>query len=387
VSKYSSDSYRFAYGESYLNLPERISLFTPELPLGAGWIDAPVGLEMAGCLWDASPDSWGQRVIIARLTGLLGDAADRVNFDKITFLLESGSNRIGALDFQQSSTDYVSRSRTANLDELHAAAEALESGELREELARALVDGTAVGGARPKVLVVDDNIEYIAKLSTSTDPYPVVKAEAVAMELARQVGIHAPNSHVVKSLGRDVLLVERFDRPGAGQRRMMVSGLTMLGFGDFLGARYSSYPEMLDVLRQLSASGKDLGSTLFERVVFNIAIGNTDDHARNHAAFWDGHHLELTPAFDLCPQLRSGTETNQAMDIARSGARASKFSTCVAAAADYGLTDGEARDIIDSQVTIIEQAWAAAADLAQLTAVDRDTLWRRQILNQYAFAD
>jgi serine/threonine-protein kinase HipA len=121
--------------------------------------------------------------------------------------------------------------------------------------------------------------------------------------------------------------------------------------------------------------------------VFNIAIGNTDDHARNHAAFWDGHHLELTPAFDLCPQLRSGTETNQAMDIARSGARASKFSTCVAAAADYGLTDGEARDIIDSQVTIIEQAWAAAADLAQLTAVDRDTLWRRQILNQYAFAD
>ncbi len=91
------------------------------------------------------------------------------------------------------------------------------------------------------MLLADGDVEYIAKLSTSTDPYPVVKAEAVGLDLAHQVGITVPNSAVIRSLDRDVLLVKRFDRPGAGRRRMLISGLTLLGFGDFLGARYPSY--------------------------------------------------------------------------------------------------------------------------------------------------
>ena len=379
------NTYRFGYGESYLVRDDAISLFAPELPLKPGWIDPHDGMEMAGCLSDASPDSWGQRVIIARLTGVQGRAADDITFDKLTFLLESGSNRIGGLDFQISATEYVPRSETATLDELHAAAEALQAGELSKELAAALVDGTAVGGARPKVLVIDGDTEYIAKLSTSTDSYPVVKAEAVGLELARRIGIPVPHSRVVRSLGRDVLLVERFDRPDAGARRLLVSGLTMLKFSDFLGARYSSYPEILDVLRQWAPSGRHLGQSLFERVVFNVAIGNTDDHARNHAAFWDGQHLELTPAYDLCPQLRSGTEANQAMDVSRSGRRASTFATCVAAAPDYGLTHAQAQAVVDHQVSVIRQEWDDAADAAGMTRVERDALLGRSILNSYAF--
>jgi serine/threonine-protein kinase HipA len=368
-----------------MSRPEAISLFTPELPLRTGWIDPPEGMAMAGCLWDSSPDSWGQRVIIARLTGLLGAAADEVALERTTFLIESGSNRIGGLDFQASPTVYVPRAETATLDELHAAVDALQAGELHAELFKALVDGTAVGGARPKVVIRDHDVEYIAKFSVSSDPYPVVKAEAVGMELARRVGIDAPGSRVVKSLGRDALLIERFDRPSSGERRMMVSGLTMLGFDDFLGARYSSYPEILNVLRQQASSGKNLGRTLFERIVFNIAIGNTDDHARNHAAFWDGQHLELTPAYDLCPQLRSGGEANQAMDISQSGARSSRFDTCVKASAEYGLTEAEARDIIDHQVTTIRENWDEVADLIELTTVDRNILLSGPILNPYAF--
>ena len=384
LSAYGS-GYRFAYGDSYVARRDAISLFAPELPLGSGWIDQPDCMTMAGCLRDGSPDAWGQRVIIARLTGLHGDAADRAGFDDLTFLLESGSNRIGGLDFQASATEYVPRIGTATLDELHAAADALQAGQLTPDLAAALIDGTAVGGARPKVLLADGDIEYIAKLSTSTDRYPVVKAEAAGLELARRVGIDVPHSEVITSLGRDVLLVERFDRPGGRRRRMLVSALTMLGFGDFLGARYSSYPEMLDVLRQLSASGKDLGVTVFERIVFNILIGNTDDHARNHAAFWDGKHLELTPAYDLCPQPRSGTEANQAMDISRAGVRSSRLGTCRDAAADYGLSRAQAQEIIDRQVTVIGDSWTDVADVARLTAVERDAMLGRQVLNPYAF--
>lgn len=263
----------------------------------------------------------------------------------------------------------------------------MQAGTLREDLATALVDGTSVGGARPKVLIADGDVQFIAKLSTSTDTYPVVKAEAAGLELARRAGIDVPNSRLTTSLGREVLLVERFDRPGGGRRRMIVSGLTMLGFGDFLGARYSSYPELLDVLRGRSTSGEGLARRLFERIVFNIVIGNTDDHARNHAAFWDGRHLDLTLAYDLCPQLRSGTEANQAMDIDREGHRVSKFSVCVNAAHIYGLTRAEAGDIIDRQVTIVRESWADTSELAHLTQVESSTLFGRQILNPYASTD
>lgn len=378
--------HRFIYGRSYLDRPDAVSLYGPELPLRPGWIDPPPGLDMAGCLWDASPDSWGQRVIDVRLAGgRHGDCADLAEATKLTYLLESGSDRIGALDFQRSARNYVSRMEDASLDEMNAAALAFERGELSAALTDAFVHGTAVGGARPKVLVRDDKTSWIAKLSTSTDPYPVVRAEGVAMALARRVGIHVPRTVQTTSLGRDVLLVERFDRPGGGRRRMMVSALTMLGFGDFLGARYSSYVEMLDVLRRHGRDGETAGRMLFERIVFNIAIGNSDDHARNHAAFWGGSELELTPAYDLCPQLRSGTESRQAMDITADGRRDSRFAVCVEAAGSYGLTTRQAHDIIDQQVSTIRESWPDAADEARLTSDDRAYLWGRQILNPYAF--
>lgn len=379
------NNYRFAYGDSYLARPDAISLYSPDLPLNRGWIGPPEGQTMAGALWDASPDSWGQRVIIARLTGTQGPAASNIELDKLTYLLESGSNRIGALDFQASSTEYVPRADSASLDELHRASQELEDGELSPSLAQALVHGTSVGGARPKVTLTDGHREYIAKFSSSTDTFPMVKAEAAGMDLARRVGITVPHTELVTSLGRQVLLVERFDRPGHGQRRGMISGLTMLGFGDFLGARYSSYPELLDVLHRRSAVGADLSRAMFERIVFNIAIGNSDDHARNHAAFWDGKNTELTPAYDLAPQPRSGTQERQAMDISRDGSREAQFAVCVAAAEDYGLTRKQARELIDRQVATIRENWTDVADAAQMTNLERNGLLGRQILNPYTF--
>ena len=384
----------FAYSPSYLECPDAISLYTPELPLERGWQEPDGERSMAGCLRDGSPDSWGQRVIDDRLFGKRGAAASDLDVDDLTYLLESGSNRIGALDFQASNTTYVPRQTTATLDELHQAAQALEDGTLTTELAVALTEGTAVGGARPKVIVAgDDGREYIAKLSLSTDPYPIVKAEAVGMDLAHRVGIPVPATVIVRSLGRDVLLVERFDRPGDKTRRMIVSALTLLGFSDLLGARWSSYPELLDKLHQLAAPGTgSLGRAVLERIILNILIGNTDDHARNHAVFWDGRHIELTPAYDLCPQLRTGREANQAMDIGRAassmvqGTRSSNRSTVIAAAADYGVTSAEASDMFDRQVDIIRAEWDDAVAAAELTQREAALLYGRQVLNDYAFS-
>lgn len=320
----------FTYARSYLANDNAISLYGPELPLRRGAQEPLDGLTVAACLKDATPDSWGERVIGNRL----GSGDQELSIE--TYMLESGSNRLGAIDFQESSTEYRPRLDTASLDELYDAAEKVLAGEpLSPALGDALMNGTAIGGAHPKVLISDDSgTEHVAKLSVSTDVHPMIRAEAVAIELARRCGLDVPNARVISSLGRDVLLIERFDRLPNRQRRHVVSGLAMLGFDALLGARYSSYPEMLDVLREHDRLPTKVGRTLFERVVFNVAIGNNDDHARNHAAFWDGESLALTPAFDLTPQVRSTDTSAQAMAIGRDGSRGSQFSVCVAAAAD-----------------------------------------------------
>lgn len=383
VDRVAADRLDFTYARSYLDNENAISIYQPELPMRKGAQEPRDGLTLAACLRDASPDSWGQRVIGNRLGSTDGELSVE------TYLLESGSNRFGAIDFQASAEQYRPRLQTAGLDELYDAAERVLAGErLNPAIGDALMNGTAIGGAQPKVLIRDETgVEYIVKLSVSTDVHPVIRAEAVAIELARRCGIDVPNARVIRSMGREVLLIERFDRLPSGRRRHVVSGLTMLGLDALLGARYGSYPEMLDVLRELGHAPAAVGRTLFERVVFNVAIGNNDDHARNHAAFWDGQHLEPTPAFDLTPQIRSTDTSAQAMAIGRDGNRASAFSSCVAAAADYGLSRPQAQDVIDHIVSTIGAQWTDAADAAGLSAADQDLLWRRSILNRSTFYD
>ena len=383
VDRVGADRLDFTYARSYLDNDGAISLYVPELPLLRGAQEPLGGLTVAACLKDATPDSWGERVIGNRL----GSGDQELSIE--TYMLESGSNRLGAIDFQESPEEYRPRVDTASLDELYDAAEKVIAGEpLNPAIGDALMNGTAIGGAHPKVLISDESgVEYIAKLSISTDVHPWIPAEAVAIELARRCGIDVPSARVIESMGRKVLLIERFDRLSGGRRRHVVSGLTMLGFDALLGARYGSYPEMLDVLRELGRAPQDIGRSLFERIVFNVAIGNNDDHARNHAAFWDGQSLELTPAFDLTPQVRSTDTSAQAMAIGRDGSRASQFSVCVAAAADYGLSRPEAREIVDRTVSTIEDQWRDAADTTGMSEADRNLLWKRSILNRSVYYD
>ena len=383
------DRYVFAYGKSYVARPDAVPLYAPELPLREGPIEPRRNLPLAGCLRDASPDAWGRRVILARRFGHLDRDADTAASDELTYMLTSGSDRVGGLDFQASATEYVARDETAELAELIGAAEALEAGRpLSPALGEALTRGTSIGGARPKVTMLDQGRHLIAKLSSTSDYYPVVKAEAVGMILARRAGLNVAACEIIRCAGRDVLLVERFDRTGIpGQRRMMVSALTILG-EDEMGARHAGYPDLADAVRkQFSDAGQHLRE-LFARMVFNVCIGNTDDHLRNHAAFWDGAQLALTPAYDLCPQPRSGETANQALNITRTpGERASQLRLCRKAAPDFLLSDQDADQIIETQLDVIRRDWDDAADEAQLTKAERGQLWQRQILNPYIHYD
>ena len=208
------------------------------------------------------------------------------------------------------------------------------------------------------------------------------------MELARRVGLDVAGTEIIEALGHDVLLVDRFDRSEGGlHRRMVVSALTILGL-DVMMARYATYYDLADAIRHRFTEPSQTLRELFSRIVFNICVSNTDDHARNHAAFWDGKNLTLTPAYDICPQPRSGGEATQAMAIRRDGYRYSQLAGCLAAATDtYLLSRAEAKDIIDHQVNTIRSEWHDAADVARLTVAERAQLWGRQILNPYALQD
>lgn len=377
----------FNYGRSYLERDDAIAIYEPELPLMAGAIETPERMQMPSSIRDGSPDAWGRRVIINRMTGLKGKQADAVELDELTYLLESGSDRIGALDFQSSPSEYVARQKqNASLEELMQSAQRVEDGvPLSPDLDRALQHGTALGGARPKALIDAPDTKYIAKFSASNDLYNVVKGEFVAMRLAKRVGLDVARVELTTGLGRDVLLIERFDRKHTEQgwqRKGLVSGLTLLGL-DESEARYASYEELATLIRHRFTEPKATLEELFGRIVFNILSGNTDDHARNHAAFWDGKSLSLTPAYDICPQGRTGGEASQAMLIVGND-RMSRLTTCLAAAHLFLLDEAEARALIDAQIEAIESQWDEVCDEAEMTPVESAFLMGRQFLNPYA---
>ena len=377
----------FNYGKSYLERPEAIAIYEPELPLQSGILPLLNGLDMPSSIRDAAPDAWGRRVIINRKMGLKGIDTDTAVLDEMTYLLESGSDRIGALDFQYSPKEYIPRStQNACLEELLESAQRVEKGiPLSPELDQALFHGSSIGGARPKALIESGTSKYIAKFSATNDTYSVVKAEYLAMRLAALCGLSVAPVKLVQALGKDVLLIERFDRSkieSGWTRKSMVSALTLFGLSD-MSARYASYEDFAYMIRVRFIEPKKTLKELFGRVVFNILCGNNDDHARNHAAFWDGKELTLTPAYDICPQARTGNESTQAMKIIGNNGY-SQLKTCLMAAHHFLLSEKEAIEIFNTFQENIRNHWDSVCDEASLTEVDKSFFWGRQFLNSFS---
>jgi len=151
----------FEYGRGYLARPDAVSL-SPTLPLSTAAYGPTEDLGMPDALRDGSPDAWARRVIPNRLTGPRGLGADPLALDELTYLLESGSHRLGAIDFQATADIYRPKAESAGLDELHRAAQIVEA----------------------------------------TDPFPVSAPRLPGIELARVVGIAVPRIRVTSSLGR-----------------------------------------------------------------------------------------------------------------------------------------------------------------------------------------
>lgn len=368
--------YCFQYDENYLNNNQAIAINPIELPL--------VNMvqqfsELPNSLRDSAPDFWGRRVLLN-----IGSASED---DDLSFLISS-CDRIGAIDFQLSKDNYISKKTVSfNLiDLIQSVDKVLNNIPLSIEEDFTLINGSTIGGDRPKALIESNDCKYIAKFSTSLDLFSYVKAEYIAMQLAEKVGLTVAETQYTQCLGRDVLLVKRFDREKSTDgwtRQIVLSALTLLQLTE-MEARYASYEDLAGIIRTNFPHARMVIRELYSRMTFNILIGNTDDHARNHAFLWDGLNFNLAPAYDICPQGRTGYEATQAMLISGTN-RSSTLETCLVAAPIFGLEKKEAISIISNQIQGILDHWDFLCNETQLSENDRQLLWGRQFLNPYAF--
>jgi len=279
----------------------------PALPLVSG-AQHQTGLVRAFA--DSAPDRWGRNLIekAERARARRENRAPR-RLDDLDFLLGvSDDTRQGALRFRLVGTEVFVGPPShvpplISLPELLHAADALASDADPSEAVKQLLDTgtTGLGGARPKASVrLDDpaGALAIAKFPHSSDQWDVMAWEATALDLLQAVGIRTPKRRLTRVGGRSVLLLRRFDRDDHQHRIGYISAMTAVGAGD---GEHRDYADIATAMRDLSRSPRADHHELFDRIVAFVALGNTDDHLRNHGFLAHRGTWTLSPAFDVNP--------------------------------------------------------------------------------------
>ncbi len=254
-----------------------------------------------GVFEDALPDEWGRKLLAAAAELPRGQQTE-------PFLLRAlGSDGLGALRFAETGAPAPRRQPGSVIDlkSLVDAAAKFEAGKAVENAAfrRLLEAGSSPGGARPKALVDEGERRWIAKFpSRNRDGrFDVVGLEAAALALAATCGLEVPEAKLVPLGKRKALLVRRFDVTLEGGRRHMISLKTLCR--ETPGAHALTYTELAERVRKHSAAPRADVERFFRLMVFNAAIGNTDDHLKNFWMLADAGGYRLAPAFDLVPDI------------------------------------------------------------------------------------
>jgi serine/threonine-protein kinase HipA len=371
---------RFQYGQRYRDRANALDVDPVSLPL-AGETDVarePVnGLPLFGAIRDAAPDAWGRRVIESRL-GRAGPLAE------VDYLDQAGSDRSGALDIR-SNRDSPPRESTlpasVDLPYLLEAVERIEAGEpVPAKLAHFFDGGPTMGGMRPKAVIHDGGLQYIAKFPSTADRrFNVPAVEQATLVLARECGLDVPDTRLIPLDGeRSAMLIRRFDREpvdGGFTRRHMVSALTMLGVSELESAD-QSYAAIAGVISSRGAAAHVARDRieLFKRMVFNILVTNNDDHLRNHAFLHDpaGHGWRLSPLYDVVPSPELGSDRFLNLAAGPQG-RAARLDNALAGAGAFGLRRSEAGRLIEELVACT-RSWRNTFDACGVSERDSDTV-------------
>jgi len=307
--------FSFEYDAAWL-LSDDNRILDPDLRLYRGPQYAGQGKPSFGLFLDSSPDRWG-RVLMRRREAIMARKEGRSprRLGEADYLLGVyDKNRMGGLRFKMPGCDSFQSADTAmatppwsTLRDLEYASFLAEHEEDDEKLdpwlAMLIAPGSSLGGARPKASVIDEKGElWIAKFPGKDDECDSGAWELLVAELAHAAGIEM-NECKLDSFSKrgSTFLTKRFDRTG-DRRIHFASAMTLLGRKDGDDAEAgSSYLELAEfIIRSGSRPGADLRE-LWKRIVFSIAVSNTDDHLRNHGFLLEAKGWRLSPAYDINP--------------------------------------------------------------------------------------
>lgn len=338
----------FAYGLRYLQRPGALEVDPVALSLRdrdsvRGKALFPTNnLPYFGGIRDAAPDSWGRRVIESRLK------VPANSLPESAYLVHAGSQRVGALDIRASrdSSATPGFGTWNNLEYLMEAAQRIDEGlPVPAALEEIFAEGSALGGARPKATVRDEErVLWLAKFPSRKDPLAVPVIETATLRLAAAAGLTVPEVRLIELGSRAVMLIRRFDRYwakagpevplaedflsappayGLAEKRLgFVSGLTLLAC-DEMESPDRSYGDLAQAVRRYCHPRviRENNRELFERLIFNILVNNDDDHLRNHGFVWDARlpGWRLSPLYDVMPRASLSPERRLHLGVGPEG--------------------------------------------------------------------
>ena len=367
-----SDSYAFKFDNDWLR--QYGSLFlSADINNYPGQQYTQPGRDIFGCFSDALPDRWG-RLLLNRREQILAAEERRPirrlsSFDYLIGI--DDFSRIGGFRFKTipdgefiNCDSHLRIPPLADLRSLVAASMEIEKSEEQNRLPekkwiqQLVHPGSSLGGARPKAGVRGtDGCLYVAKFPSRNDDYDVSLWEHLSHLLAKKAGVNAAETSVISTGEKyHALLSKRFDRTADRRRIHFASAMTLLGLTDGSNAQTGNgYLDIVDFILQNCCDVENNLRQLYRRVAFNIAIGNTDDHFRNHGFLLTPKGWTLSPAYDMNPT----TNEYQSLLI-NSSTNKSDLNLLLGSSEEYMIGKDEASKIIQ-EVTNAIKGWRRMA--------------------------
>lgn len=374
-----SESYAFRFDDNWLKFHAGIKL-SEDINNYPGLQYTQPGNDIFGCFSDALPDRWG-RTLLKRREQIQASEEKRAvrNLSSFDYLMGIDDySRMGGFRLKREQDgDFINVSPSlkipplTELRQLVLASQEVEKSEENDVLpekkwiAQLIQPGSSLGGARPKAGVLDDSGNLcIAKFPSRKDDYDTGLWEHFSHLLARKAGINAAQTKVLGGLGKyHTLLSKRFDRTDEGKRIHFASSMSLIGLRDGDNAQGGyGYLNIVDFILQSCCDVEKNLQELYRRVAFNICIGNSDDHFRNHGFLLTPRGWTLSPAYDMNPTLNE----YQSLLINESSNKAD-IRTLLESCESYMIKKEVAENII-RQVQAAVAGWENLAVLLQIPA-------------------
>lgn len=363
-------AFSFEYDKHWLKSGNQF-LLDPDIQLYTG-PQYPNQKENFGIFLDSMPDTWGRTLMKRRAAQIAKEKGEKApTLYDIDYLLGVyDESRMGALRFKTAPDgDFLDNNQTtptppwSSVRELQNAANSFENDDDNDEVKKWLTvlmaPGSSLGGARPKANILDtDKSLWIAKFPSKTDTTDKAAWEFLAYQLATQAGITMAESRIQKIIGNyNTFFTKRFDREN-GERIHFASAMTMTGNNeDTIRDNPASYLDLAEFISNYGANVEANLHQLWRRIIFNIAISNTDDHLRNHGFILTKEGWILSPAYDLNPSIdKDGLALNIDMDN-----NALDFELAKSVGEYFRLNNTQMDNIIQEVTTVVSQ-WKTIAD-------------------------